>query len=889
MTSKYKKIFFCTLSIISIIGYGYFVYAAAPLGGYTAGQTLDPDCAPGDTDCVVAITSGGGVPAGSNGQVQYNNNGVFGADNLFTRDPSTFNTFIGKDTATPLYQYVVDLSYIFAGYTNMGTFVVGETVVGGTSGATAVIQYVGNVNFITSISGIFQDGETVTGQTSGATMAYNGNIGSIQPGDQIIIIDIGSASFKGLGTVISATSTQATIETTAIMEVDDYLATIVGGSFIDVANGVGTVVSQNQTGTINGSMSLSIGSSVDLLGGLFTGTGSVLSSKSSPDRTAQLFLGNSDMIGWNDAFLLSSIDSSTSLGASIFGTSNVFAGSSILQLGVGDVGGINSVPGFTVSLNRSDVDSDMTFETNVGRIGYFKNNGSVGLGYDSNPDGDNSFAIGYNVRSQSYGETALGLWNASSGPLSATAFDSFDRLLTVGNGTDSGFEHNAYTMWKDGSFAYNDTNFQNDNSGTEQNMFYFNYGNHDGLGSAQSKRAIRLGSAFDDEWDINNTNVGNKSISLGFVNDYDGFPTSIASGQNSITIGDANIASEQSAIAIGSAATADGVYSIAIGQGSHASGLTSTALGYGSLASGSKSVSLGDNAKAVSSNEVSLGMNNTVYAPISTGTWQGLDRLISIGNGDGSLVPTSDALTILKNGQTGIGIDNFETYSNGNIFQVGDGTTNVIGYVDDTTGNWVAVSDERKKDNITDLSYGLEQVLQLRPTSFNYKRNGEHTIGFIAQQVLPIIPESVYGSESEGYGMSYATLTPVLVKAIQEMNLKITDIDNTETPNTWRDALIGWFGSAANGIRKLFVGEVHTDTLCIGQTCVTESQLQQLLQNNQQVIIPSSSGNPPSDSNPTTTSDDTIVPSDTTEPIIDSNPVSDTGSNTTASGDTPTE
>ena len=77
------------------------MYAAAPLGGYTAGQTLDPDCAPGDTDCVVAITSGGGVPAGSNGQVQYNNNGVFGADNLFTRDPSTFNTFIGKDITTP--------------------------------------------------------------------------------------------------------------------------------------------------------------------------------------------------------------------------------------------------------------------------------------------------------------------------------------------------------------------------------------------------------------------------------------------------------------------------------------------------------------------------------------------------------------------------------------------------------------------------------------------------------------------------------------------------------------------------------------------------------------------------------------------------------------------
>ncbi len=121
------------------------------------------------------------------------------------------------------------------------------------------------------------------------------------------------------------------------------------------------------------------------------------------------------------------------------------------------------------------------------------------------------------------------------------------------------------------------------------------------------------------------------------------------------------------------------------------------------------------------------------------------------------------------------------------------------------------------------------------------------------------------------------------------MNFKITDINNTDTPNTWRDALIGWFENATNGIRKLFVGEVHTDTLCIGQTCVTESQLQQLLQNNQQVITPVSSGNPPVDPDPIVTPDDTTVSPDNTEPIVDSNPVTNTGSNTTDSGDTPAE
>jgi hypothetical protein len=50
-----KKILGGALLVFSIIGYGWFVFAAAPSGGYTPGQTLNPDCAPdvADPDCVV--------------------------------------------------------------------------------------------------------------------------------------------------------------------------------------------------------------------------------------------------------------------------------------------------------------------------------------------------------------------------------------------------------------------------------------------------------------------------------------------------------------------------------------------------------------------------------------------------------------------------------------------------------------------------------------------------------------------------------------------------------------------------------------------------------------------------------------------------------------------
>jgi hypothetical protein len=100
----------------------------------------------------------------------------------------------------------------------------------------------------------------------------------------------------------------------------------------------------------------------------------------------------------------------------------------------------------------------------------------------------------------------------------------------------------------------------------------------------------------------------------------------------------------------------------------------------------------------------------------------------------------------------------------------------------------------------------------------------------------------VYGTENEGYGMSYATLTPVIVKSIQEMNLKITDINNTSVTNTWRDALIGWLADAANGITKIFAGEVETKKLCVSddsgnKTCITKNQLDILL-NGSSVVVP---------------------------------------------------
>jgi hypothetical protein len=53
----------------------------------------------------------------------------------------------------------------------------------------------------------------------------------------------------------------------------------------------------------------------------------------------------------------------------------------------------------------------------------------------------------------------------------------------------------------------------------------------------------------------------------------------------------------------------------------------------------------------------------------------------------------------------------------------------------------INTSDARDKENITDLNYGLKEIMKLRPVSYNWKENPQwgKKIGFIAQEVKPIL------------------------------------------------------------------------------------------------------------------------------------------------------
>ena len=107
------------------------------------------------------------------------------------------------------------------------------------------------------------------------------------------------------------------------------------------------------------------------------------------------------------------------------------------------------------------------------------------------------------------------------------------------------------------------------------------------------------------------------------------------------------------------------------------------------------------------------------------------------------------------------------------------------------TGN-IATSDRRAKKNIQPLNYGLSDLMQLRPVTYEWKndtRNHGAQIGLIAQEVLEVIPEIVEThsfvadgrgnksyQENELYGMVYEELIPVLIQSIQEQQAIIDDL-----------------------------------------------------------------------------------------------------------------
>ena len=320
--------------------------------------------------------------------------------------------------------------------------------------------------------------------------------------------------------------------------------------------------------------------------------------------------------------------------------------------------------------------------------------------------------------------------------------------------------------------------------------------------------------------------------SIGLYSFASGYNTR-AQGIGATAMGRDTEATNSYAFASGYFSDADGLYSTAMGYNTDALGTGSTALGYSSDAKANysfaagyeseaqaiHSIAIGNYALAQSHSSMAVGRYNVGGGDATT--WIGSSPLFEIGNGT-AFNARSNALTVLKNGNVGIGttfplaklhvangslrIGSLEEFSDGGSFimQVNSNftpTTDNNWTLGNSTNRWSSVfatngtintSDFRDKTNIKSMEYGIKDLMKLRPVSFQWKDNNRQSaskLGLVAQDLLKVIPEVVATHEWKGdeegngnlvemerYGVYYSDLIPVLIKAIQEQQEQIDEL-----------------------------------------------------------------------------------------------------------------
>jgi hypothetical protein len=147
--------------------------------------------------------------------------------------------------------------------------------------------------------------------------------------------------------------------------------------------------------------------------------------------------------------------------------------------------------------------------------------------------------------------------------------------------------------------------------------------------------------------------------------------------------------------------------------------------------------------------------------------------------------PTNLIINALVNGNVGIGTTSpavqFHTTSNVRFA----GLVNYDPVETDADGDIIdgGASDFNLKNSIEPINYGLNCINQLKPVSYlwnDVNRKLDSTIpdiGFIAQDVMDVIPEAVRSNGDGDLQLNYKAITATLVKAIQEQQALIKALE----------------------------------------------------------------------------------------------------------------
>ena len=127
--------------------------------------------------------------------------------------------------------------------------------------------------------------------------------------------------------------------------------------------------------------------------------------------------------------------------------------------------------------------------------------------------------------------------------------------------------------------------------------------------------------------------------------------------------------------------------------------------------------------------------------------------------------------------------------SNTSVVQEFRHATSVVGSISHTNSSttFATSSDYRLKENVSYTWDATTRLKQLKPARFNFKvdkdKDDEVTRivdGFLAHEVSGVVPEAVVGEKdgAEMQGIDQAKIVPLLVKTIQELEIRIKTLED---------------------------------------------------------------------------------------------------------------
>jgi hypothetical protein len=127
----------------------------------------------------------------------------------------------------------------------------------------------------------------------------------------------------------------------------------------------------------------------------------------------------------------------------------------------------------------------------------------------------------------------------------------------------------------------------------------------------------------------------------------------------------------------------------------------------------------------------------------------------------------SARMTVAKDGNVGIGTDT-PAYA-----------LDVTGTIR-ATGDVIAYSDARVKENVNTITDALTKVTSLIGVSYTRKDTDDKSekVGVIAQEVLEILPQVVQQDTEGNYSVAYGNIVGVLIEAIKELKAEIDELKN---------------------------------------------------------------------------------------------------------------